>query len=164
MNSNHKASTGYAVLTALILTLSLTFFLGVLLYFASSFKFWLLLVFLPICFVTTFLIFRYRFKNYVDKKVALIYNEIDGIDAKDTKKRKTVNTDMDSLIGKVKDYADNRKSEIAVLKGREEYRKEFLGNVSHELKTPLFTIQGYVLTLLDGAKDKPELCLSLIHI
>ena len=99
----------------------------------------------------------------MDKKVALIYNEIDGIDAKDTKKRKTVNTDMDSLIGKVKDYADNRKSEIAVLKGREEYRKEFLGNVSHELKTPLFTIQGYVLTLLDGAKDKPELCTQYLE-
>jgi two-component system phosphate regulon sensor histidine kinase PhoR len=40
-----------------------------------------------------------------------------------------------------------------MLKGREEYRREFLGNVSHELKTPLFTVQGYISTLLDGAMD-----------
>ena len=43
--------------------------------------------------------------------------------------------------------------EIESLKIREEYRREFLGNVSHELKTPLFTVQGYLLTLLDGAMD-----------
>ena len=51
--------------------------------------------------------------------------------------------------------AKERRSEINVLKLQENYRKEFLGNVSHELKTPLFTIQGYILTLIEGAmKDK----------
>ena len=50
---------------------------------------------------------------------------------------------------------EQRSSEINVLKDQENYRREFLGNVSHELKTPLFTIQGYILTLLEGAmKDK----------
>ena len=45
--------------------------------------------------------------------------------------------------------------EINILKDQENYRREFLGNVSHELKTPLFTIQGYILTLIEGAmKDK----------
>ena len=48
-----------------------------------------------------------------------------------------------------------RLEEINVLKDQENYRREFLGNVSHELKTPLFTIQGYILTLIEGAlKDK----------
>ena len=48
-----------------------------------------------------------------------------------------------------------RKSEINILKDQENYRREFLGNISHELKTPLFTIQGYILTLIEGAmKDK----------
>ena len=50
---------------------------------------------------------------------------------------------------------EQRSSEINILKNQENYRREFLGNVSHELKTPLFTIQGYILTLLEGAlKDK----------
>ena len=47
--------------------------------------------------------------------------------------------------------------EIKVLEQRENYRKEFIGNISHELKTPLFTVQGYVLTLLDGAHKKKKL-------
>ena len=48
-----------------------------------------------------------------------------------------------------------RLEEINILKDQENYRREFLGNVSHELKTPLFTIQGYILTLIEGAlKDK----------
>lgn len=50
---------------------------------------------------------------------------------------------------------EQSRSEINILKDQENYRREFLGNISHELKTPLFTIQGYILTLLDGAmKDK----------
>ena len=51
---------------------------------------------------------------------------------------------------------EERRSEINILKDQENYRKEFLGNISHELKTPLFTIQGYILTLVDGGalKDK----------
>ena len=59
----------------------------------------------------------------------------------------------------IKTYIKNeeeRRSEINILKDQENYRREFLGNISHELKTPLFTIQGYILTLVDGGalKDK----------
>ena len=62
---------------------------------------------------------------------------------------------MESLSQRLRSFALDRKIEMDFLKDQESYRKEFIGNVSHELKTPLFTIQGYVLTLLDGAhKDK----------
>ena len=47
--------------------------------------------------------------------------------------------------------------EIKHLKQMEKYRKEFLGDVSHELKTPIFNIQGYILTLLDGGLDDPNI-------
>lgn len=50
-----------------------------------------------------------------------------------------------------------QKKEIKILKDRERYRREFIGNVSHELKTPIFNVQGYLLTLLDGATDDPEI-------
>ena len=51
---------------------------------------------------------------------------------------------------------EQRRSEINILKDQENYRREFLGNISHELKTPLFTIQGYILTLVEGGaiRDK----------
>jgi two-component system, OmpR family, phosphate regulon sensor histidine kinase PhoR len=62
---------------------------------------------------------------------------------------------METLTKQVKKFATDKKLEIEMLKDREEYRREFLGNVSHELKTPLFTVQGYISTLLDGAhKDR----------
>jgi two-component system phosphate regulon sensor histidine kinase PhoR len=60
---------------------------------------------------------------------------------------------METLTREVKKFATDKKLEIETLKVREEYRREFLGNVSHELKTPLFTVQGYISTLLDGAME-----------
>ena len=64
-----------------------------------------------------------------------------------------ITTDMRTLTAEIEKFAKDKKIEIDTLKIREEYRKDFLGNVSHELKTPLFTVQGYILTLLDGAMD-----------
>jgi len=63
---------------------------------------------------------------------------------------------MTALKIEIDNYAKNKKLELEALKGREEYRKEFIGNVSHELKTPLFTVQGYISTLLDGAVEDPN--------
>lgn len=61
--------------------------------------------------------------------------------------------ELDKLDSEIQAWADDRKDEIERLKKLEVYRKEFLGNVSHELKTPIFNIQGYVLTLLDGGLE-----------
>jgi two-component system phosphate regulon sensor histidine kinase PhoR len=60
---------------------------------------------------------------------------------------------METLTREVRKFATDKKLEIESLQVREEYRREFLGNVSHELKTPLFTVQGYISTLLDGAME-----------
>tara|TARA_B100002049_G_C16041538_1_gene359181 strand:- start:412 stop:1218 length:807 start_codon:yes stop_codon:yes gene_type:complete len=60
---------------------------------------------------------------------------------------------MKTLTEEIEKFAKDKKVEIDTLKIREEYRKDFLGNVSHELKTPLFTVQGYIETLLDGAMN-----------
>ena len=61
--------------------------------------------------------------------------------------------EIDDLNMEILAWADDRKNEIERLKKLEVYRKEFLGNVSHELKTPVFNIQGYILTLLDGGLE-----------
>jgi len=67
----------------------------------------------------------------------------------------TVSVVLENFLISYKKKEEQRSSEINILKDQENYRREFLGNVSHELKTPLFTIQGYILTLLEGAmKDK----------
>ena len=64
---------------------------------------------------------------------------------------------MATLTEELQKFAKDKKLEIETLKIREEYRREFLGNVSHELKTPLFTVQGYLMTLIDGAKEDPQM-------
>ena len=56
----------------------------------------------------------------------------------------------------VEQWAIQHKGEIEILRKNEAFRKEFLLNLSHELKTPIFAIQGYVDTLMDGALDNPE--------
>jgi len=63
----------------------------------------------------------------------------------------------DDLNREVEDWASGKTEEIDQLKEMENYRKEFLGNVSHELKTPIFNVQGYILTLLDGGIDDPSI-------
>jgi two-component system phosphate regulon sensor histidine kinase PhoR len=57
----------------------------------------------------------------------------------------------------VEEWAQNKLQEIERLKELERYRKDFVGNVSHELKTPIFNIQGYILTLLEGGLEDPNI-------
>lgn len=65
----------------------------------------------------------------------------------------TVTSNMDDLVDEIKDYDIKRKSEFSEMKKQESFRREFIGNLAHEIKTPLFTTQSYILTLLDGALD-----------
>lgn len=108
-----------------------------------------------VCFyIFCFVVIQYRVKRFIYNQVKKIYNDVSLLDAS-TLHPKYITTDMDSLTREVEKFAENKKLEIETLKVREAYRKEFMGNVAHELKTPLFTVQGYILTLLDGAmKDK----------
>ncbi len=69
----------------------------------------------------------------------------------------THSTDLDKVSREVADWAKQRQAEIQELQERETFRREFIGNISHELKTPVFNIQGYLLTLLDGALDDPDI-------
>ena len=58
--------------------------------------------------------------------------------------------DVEIITNSIQKFAKDSKLEIQLLKDKENYRKEFVGNLANELKTPFFTVQGYILTLLDG--------------
>ena len=100
--------------------------------------------------VFSFFLIQYRVERFIYKRVKKIYDEVSLLDVEDLNKR-NITSDMETLSKEVKKFAENKRLEIEMLQIREEYRREFLGNVSHELKTPLFTVQGYLLTLVDGA-------------
>ncbi len=109
---------------------------------------------LPVLFVTCFLVIQYRVQKFIYRRIKKIYEDVSLLESTNFADRK-VATDMRTLTQQVEQFARNKKIEIETLKVREAYRKEFLGNISHELKTPLFTVQGYIDTLIEGAhKDK----------
>lgn len=109
-------------------------------------------------FSITFFVFKYTIENFFYDKIKLIYKTISNIKVpKNNEQEKfslDFNTDVIADVSKqVSNWAQERTDEIEQLKKLEKYRKEFLGNVSHELKTPIFSMQGYISTLLDGGLE-----------
>jgi two-component system phosphate regulon sensor histidine kinase PhoR len=100
----------------------------------------------------SFIVLQYRVEHFIYRRVKKIYDDVSLLESS-TFINQPITTDMETLTREVKKFATDKKLEIEMLEIREQYRREFLGNVSHELKTPLFTVQGYVSTLLDGAMD-----------
>ena len=156
MAKEFKRSYKFALRTALYLTLFLTLFLGVFLYFFSDMHLASVAVFAVVCFFLSFAIIQYRVQNFIYKRVKKIYDDLTLLESKSFVKQQ-ITTDMATLTEEIDKYARDKKLEIETLKVREEYRKEFMGNISHELKTPLFTVQGYIETLLDGAMDDKKI-------
>lgn len=103
-------------------------------------------------FLFSFFVIQFRAERFIYRRVKKIYDDVSLLENA-TFRNQPVTTDMATLTREVKKFARDKKVEIETLKIREEYRREFLGNVSHELKTPLFTVQGYLSTLLDGAME-----------
>ena len=117
---------------------------GSLFYVASGTEYFLLSLVLFFWF-SVVLIYQVV-KLYIHSKISVIYKNIythKGV-------TRFVDVDIDSVEKEVEDWAIQKENEILQMKASETYRREFIGNVSHELKTPIFNIQGYILTLLDG--------------
>ena len=113
------------------------------------------LLFLPylIFFILNVYLIYYVVKNFFHEKIKVIYKNIykfRGISA-------NTDLDIDNVEKEAEEWADAKEEELKQMKQDENYRREFLGNVSHELKTPIFNIQGYLSTLLDGGIDDKEI-------
>ena len=94
-------------------------------------------------------IFSYSLiKKYIQNRIEVLYRTIQN------QKLDTANSfDLDTSEEDVKKWLRERQAEMEHLKDTVKFRREFLGNVSHELKTPIFNIEGYILTLLEGALE-----------
>jgi len=152
MKNKLKKSYKFAIKTSFYITLFLTLFLSVFLYFSNATNWYLIILFPFACYLISFLIIQYRVEIFIYRRVKKIYDDLTLLESTNLS-RSPINTDMGTLTQEIDKFARDKKLEIETLKVREQYRKEFFGNVSHELKTPLFTVQGYILTLLDGAMN-----------
>lgn len=154
MTDDFRRSYGFSIVTAIYVTL---FFSGILIaigYWQQNIDWLLIAVVAVFCFLFLFLIIYFRTKIFIYRRVKNIYDEVRLLEDAELKPAR-ITTNLKSLTDEVERYATSKKLEIESLRIKDEYRKDFLGNVAHELKTPLFTVQGYILTLLDGAvKDK----------
>lgn len=152
-----KNTYAFAFFTSIIFTLiSVGGFVIVLHFKFGEFDLIITSYYALILFVVSFLFLQQRVKSFIYNRVRKIYEDISLLDA-DKLNKHTITTDIESLSLEVQKFAQNKQLEIESLNERENYRREFLGNVSHELKTPLFTVQGYLLTLIEGAADDKEI-------
>lgn len=152
---NFKKTYKFALRTSLYVTIYITLLMSVFLYYYHTFN-WQVVFFPIICFPLCFAIVQYRVERFIYRRVKKIYDDLTLLESTSLRQQ-PITTDMGTLTREIDKYAKDKKLEIETLKVREEYRKEFMGNVSHELKTPLFTVQGYILTLLDGAMDDEKI-------
>jgi two-component system phosphate regulon sensor histidine kinase PhoR len=113
-----------------------------------------------VIFLGSFALILSIFQNFIYRKIKLIYKFIHQTKA--SKKEEMYykyilpQKSIDEVREDVEAWGEQRRKEIELLKKNETFRKEFLQNLSHEFKTPVFAIQGYVDTLLEGAIENPE--------
>jgi two-component system phosphate regulon sensor histidine kinase PhoR len=154
MALNFKKTYRFAVKSALYITLFSTALVAALTWYFFEFSLDFCIYFAVIVAAFSFFVLQYRVEHFIYRRVKKIYDDVALLESS-TFRSQPITTDMETLTREVQKFASDKKHEIESLKVREEYRREFLGNVSHELKTPLFTVQGYLSTLLEsGMKDK----------
>lgn len=138
--------------------------ISILVFIASwiAFKSWIsALIAFGVCFVIAYALFYYFLEQFINNRIKLIHKLISQTKAS---KREEIyykyvlpKKSLDQVTEDVQKWANQKSTEIEQLKNNEVYRKEFLQNLSHEFKTPIFAIQGYVDTLLNGAMDDPQI-------
>jgi two-component system phosphate regulon sensor histidine kinase PhoR len=106
-----------------------------------------------VSFIVSFIIFYYLIEKYIYSKIKLIYKLIHnlklGRDLRDALGEHISADPINDVELEVKEWAREKKTEIEELKKQEKFRREFLSNISHEFKTPLFAIQGYIEAIQD---------------
>jgi len=142
--------------TALMLAVPISVLIG---YVEKSW--WIGLVCFAIILAGSYFLISFMLERFIYRKIKLIYKFI--YKTKATKREETYykyvlpQKSIDEVREDVEAWATKNEEELEMLRQNEQFRKEFLQNLSHEFKTPVFAIQGYVDTLLSGAMEKPEI-------
>ncbi|MFO7790797.1 MAG: ATP-binding protein [Bacteroidales bacterium] len=153
----NNSATSLAIRASVILSFLLALLLLTLKVFLGYSMPWIIIIIVtPVFALLSFILLRYILFYFIYRRIRLIYKAIHTVkeDSKSKKEKFNINTDLLKQVDDdVTQWAEKNRKEIEQWKHMAQYRKEFVGNVSHELKTPIFNIQGYTLTLLDGGID-----------
>ncbi len=119
---------------------------------------WVFTINAVLLFIFAYIILSNSIQRFIYEKIKIIYKTIHNFQvSKENSEQEYIDESLEDVNRQVVEWGESQKKEIDKLKELAAYRREFLGNVSHELKTPIFNIQGYVLTLLDGGLDDPNI-------
>jgi len=125
-------------------------------FFTTGFSWQTLVIIDVLVFSFIYFSLKYTLEKFIYQKIRLIYKTIYNLKRQKGEKIEKDEFEANTIEGinqEVLEWGQNKKLEIEQLKKNERYRRDFLGNIYHELKTPIFNIQGYVLTLLDGGLE-----------
>jgi two-component system, OmpR family, phosphate regulon sensor histidine kinase PhoR len=118
-------------------------------------------------FIISFLIFYYLIEKYIYSKIKLIYKQIHslklGRDLRDAIGEHVSADPINDVQQEVREWASQKKTEIEELRRQEKFRREFLSNISHEFKTPLFAIQGYIEAIQDDELEDRDMALQFLQ-
>lgn len=152
-----RKSYKFALRSSFYISIFLLLVTLTLFYFLSLWKYWpVLAIAIFLIFGVSFLVIQFRVEKFIYRRIKKIYDDVSLLESSSLAMG-PITTDMATLTEEIEKFAKDKRIEIDTLKIREAYRKDFLGNVSHELKTPLFTVQGYILTLLEGAMEDKKI-------
>lgn len=133
---------------------SISFLLAILIdFFFIPFSNKLLVLIPLISGLIAYVVFYFLLKNFIYNRLSLIYRSIQLTNDFSSTQKPSIDEVIEKAEIDVNNWKDDRNEEILKLKEQEQFRREFLGNLAHELKTPVFSIQGYISTLLDGALE-----------
>jgi two-component system phosphate regulon sensor histidine kinase PhoR len=147
----------FSILLSLIITSSVYFFL--IFNFENYLGFFILFI---LTLLVSFVFITLYLKFFVSKKVKDILEQL--IPEQRISGQKLISTNMEDLVEQLKNYSKESQTEIKSMQEKENFRRNFIGNLAHELKTPLFTSQSYLLTLIDGALKDENVNLKYLKI
>ncbi|TXC78921.1 sensor histidine kinase [Luteibaculum oceani] len=117
-----------------------------------------ILLFPAVAGISSFVFVSFFIQQFIIAKIRLIYKTIRSLKKDSQDLNLNFSRDLLKEVNReVIDWADDQRKEIEVLKEKENFRREFIGNLAHEIKTPIFAIQGYILTLLEGGMNDPRI-------
>lgn len=143
---------------AISVSLLLSVFVFIIVFFVLKQSFFLSFIIFVAVALFNFSAVKYSFQHYLNNHIEIIYNIL-----YDGKKSKIKDHSLVSLEEDALKWQQEQSQDLSNLQKQNDYRKEFLGNISHELKTPLFSIQGYIETLLDGGLNDDKINVAYLR-
>ncbi len=155
-----KESTNIALKISGITSLLFVLLYGLVHFSRGQDDLYIFIIGLVVVFLITFWLVRLCIEHYIKERINLIYKMIHSVKGAGKKDK---DTSVKAVEQEVVEWRSNYEDRVAKLKALERYRKEYIGDISHELKTPLFALLGYTSTLLDGGIDDADINLKYLQ-